>query len=69
MVCNDYCVLFIILYLDIDECATEIHNCTHVCQNNLGSFACGCELGCALSSDKATCEGMHNACSLYICAC
>nr|XP_036215004.1 fibrillin-1 isoform X2 [Bactrocera oleae] len=30
---------------DIDECANGIHECSHECFNNLGSYQCGCPLG------------------------
>lgn len=30
---------------DIDECATELHNCEQVCINTPGSFRCECNKG------------------------
>ncbi|XP_050333374.1 fibrillin-1 isoform X2 [Bactrocera neohumeralis] len=30
---------------DIDECANGMHECSHECFNNLGSYQCGCPLG------------------------
>ncbi|XP_030342682.1 cartilage acidic protein 1 isoform X2 [Strigops habroptila] len=31
--------------VDIDECAQGLHNCSHLCTNTPGAFACHCRLG------------------------
>ena len=50
---------------DVDECARNIHNCEHTCENTIGSFLCGCNAGYELTSDGRTCQGtnktMHTA--------
>ena len=37
------------IYLDIDECATGVHNCSsegwQICNNTEGSFECVCKPG------------------------
>lgn len=43
---------------DIDECATGLHNCEHICAYNTeGGFICTCNDGYVLSEDGHTCEG------------
>ena len=69
---------------DVDECAQNIHDCEHTCENTIGSFLCGCNAGYELTSDGRTCQGMNKsaitamysyigACSInsnnYVCAC
>ncbi len=44
-------------YPDIDECATDMDNCSAnaVCNNLVGSFGCECNTG--FSGDGVTCTG------------
>lgn len=41
--------------LDIDECATGSHSCTHECRNQEGGYDCVCPAGFELAEDEATC--------------
>ena len=50
-------VYFYILYLDINECATNNGGCDHKCQNYDGGHYCSCNTGYRLASDGTTCEG------------
>ena len=48
----------ILLFLDINECVTEEHNCDAIhayCNNTKGSFACLCEPG--YTGDGINCTG------------
>ncbi|CAH1237975.1 FBN3 [Branchiostoma lanceolatum] len=40
---------------NIDECAIDNGNCTHMCVDTLGSFYCTCPLGMVLDKDMCTC--------------
>ena len=43
------------MYIDIDECATNTHDCDQLCTNTDGSFECSCNSGFTLSGDGRTC--------------
>ncbi|XP_070502012.1 fibrillin-2-like [Chironomus tepperi] len=45
---NDKCI-------DIDECISEEHQCSHECHNTHGSYHCSCPNGLTLSDDRKTC--------------
>ena len=45
------------LYLDINECAVNIGNCSQLCNNINGSYVCSCWTGYGLNSDNKTCSG------------
>ena len=57
----DVCCLFV----DVDECQTDEHNCNQTCSNTLGSFECKCRLGYSLQRDNATCRGTYVR--MYVC--
>nr|XP_054929258.1 sushi, von Willebrand factor type A, EGF and pentraxin domain-containing protein 1-like [Dermacentor andersoni] len=40
---------------DVDECLFGSHNCSHLCINTRGSYACACPPGMALGDDGAAC--------------
>lgn len=40
---------------DVDECLFGSHNCSHLCVNIPGSYACACPEGMLLKEDGATC--------------
>ena len=46
-----------IFSIDIDECVANTDGCSQVCNNNMGSFTCGCNLGYRLDTDGRTCIG------------
>lgn len=41
--------------IDINECAMHNGNCSQLCSNNIGSFACSCHTGFRMAPDKRTC--------------
>ena len=51
-----------LLFLDIDECATNTNNCdiNATCKNTVGSFTCSCNDG--FKSNGSTCIGNPNYC-------
>ena len=53
-----------LIFLDIDECVTESHNCSsdnwQICNNTEGSFECVCESGYNLSA-VGNCEGINRS--------
>ena len=51
---------FIQYYTDINECAMDMDNCDHICNNTHcteGKYACSCYEGYVLGSDGHTCLG------------
>ena len=57
---GDHEILFCFVgsVIDIDECATNVHNCDSLvasCANSMGSFVCTCIQG--YSGDGITCSG------------
>ena len=43
---------------DIDECRDNGGNCSHHCNNTMGSYSCYCDIGYALNTtDGQTCDG------------
>ena len=48
-------VVTLLLYVDIDECTTGIHNCTQRCVNTPGGYDCECFSGYEMIA--AICEG------------
>ena len=69
-------VLHCFIFADINECEQQ-HGCSHICNNNIGSYRCSCEDGFKLDTinDRADCirEFYHTnileihayACSLH----
>ena len=53
----------IIIYLDIDECATNNGGCQQGCVNIVGSYYCNCSEGYRLG-DEGVCEGI--LCNLLV---
>ena len=43
----------------MNECATNIGGCDHVCTNNVGSFICDCQTGYTLTSNGLSCIGKY----------
>ena len=42
---------------DIDECAENMGNCSHICTNTIGSYKCSCNSGYHIASDNHECDG------------
>lgn len=51
------------VYTDIDECSEQIHQCTHACQNTMGSYVCNCKDGFRLQANNRSCYGMLDSTS------
>ena len=50
--------MYIIMFIDIVECADESNGgCEHNCTNTVGSFLCSCRDGFTLNSNQRTCDG------------
>ena len=44
--------------LDIDECGTTSHGCSHDCLNApIGSYTCTCPSGYEIDADDRNCKG------------
>ena len=58
--CVYICMSQQFLHLDINECATNVHNCksNERCVNKPGRFICKCANG--YKSVNGTCKGMYN---------
>ena len=58
---NHFSVIFnllILIFLDVDECASNNGSCTHICTNKPGNYECSCKNGYTLNSDGKTCSGI-----------
>lgn len=49
---------------DVDECAVNNANCSHLCLNTPGSAFCFCPIGFYLADDWKTCQGTASFLSL-----
>ena len=49
--------IFMLFFIDIDECATDNGDCSQVCVNKPGSYECKCNAGYVLADDMKTCTG------------
>eukprot|EP00731_Ephydatia_muelleri_P017659 Em0010g757a len=49
--------------LDIDECSTNKGNCSHICTNTDGSYACSCLRGYLLEANNQSCDDI-NECTM-----
>ncbi|XP_076446162.1 uncharacterized protein LOC143283746 [Babylonia areolata] len=45
--------------IDVDECETGTHNCSHECTNTLGGFVCHCPVGYHLEDGASTCQDIN----------
>lgn len=52
---NSLMILFVAS--DIDECGLRPGPCAQLCDNDPGSFRCGCRQGFILDPDRRTCNG------------
>ncbi|XP_036434174.1 complement C1s subcomponent-like [Colossoma macropomum] len=43
---------------DVDECASQNHQCSHFCYNFIGGFRCSCPHGYLLKPDNHTCDAI-----------
>ena len=48
-------LIFIVLLLDINECAVGNGGCDETCVNRNGSYSCQCDSDLQLLSDKQSC--------------
>ena len=42
---------------DVDECSEDPSPCSHICNNEPGSFSCECRENYTLDTDNASCVG------------
>ena len=42
---------------DVDECSEDPYPCSHICNNEPGSFSCECRENYTLDTDNASCVG------------
>jgi|SRR6218665_3573083 len=47
----------LVSYLDIDECEINTPGCSQLCNNNIGSYTCGCNPGYNLAPNGKSCRG------------
>lgn len=50
------CIHVFINLVDVDECVSNLHNCSHNCINTNNSYTCSCPNGLNLSADERTCS-------------
>ena len=51
-------IIYMLLFVtDIDECATNSHQCQQNCHNNNGSYVCSCDSGYILDINGRSCDG------------
>ena len=43
--------------VDLDECASGLHDCAHLCYNTNGSYLCDCREGYYVDLDGHSCVG------------
>ena len=60
-----YIILFLLVFLDVDECSENSHNCEQVCVNTPGSFTCSCGEGYEALDNGRSCIGRANNIVLY----
>ena len=59
------CAGQILVFIDVDECENNLHNCSYMCVNQNGSYSCTCDRGYSLQDDGETCQSKcHNLLSL-----
>ena len=49
--------VFNLIYLDINECASNNGGCDHHCHNTAGTYSCSCDSGYSLASNGHSCVG------------
>ena len=55
---NTYHFIYkIIIFVDINECSSNIDGCDHNCHNTMGSYYCTCNTGYRLDSNMRSCHG------------
>jgi len=47
----------LVFCIDVDECEEDLHVCSDICINILGSYVCACPLRCVLDASGITCAG------------
>ena len=52
-------MMMLVLWIDIDECQSELHECNQLCENTIGSYSCSCNPGFELV-DVFKCKGTHH---------
>ena len=50
-------MIFMVSFIDVDECMYHSDNCDETCHNTLGGYRCSCQEGFMLAADQKTCNG------------
>ena len=45
------------IFVDVNECSDQTHDCSQLCNNSIGNFTCYCTEGYNLDIDGKTCNG------------
>ena len=52
-------LLFLLMYVDVDECLNNNGGCSHKCVNMAGTHRCECPAGSTLHSNGRDCTGKY----------
>ena len=58
--------MYFVVFLDIDECSENSHDCEQVCVNTPGSFTCSCGEGYEALYDGRSCVGRYTNISCVV---
>jgi len=53
---SSWCLDFVRLLVDKDECASNNGGCQHICKNTVGSYQCSCHNGFTLHDNQRDCK-------------
>jgi len=53
-----YIIVSFTLFVDVDECKENTHNCSQMCRDTTPGFECACDPGYEMNDDS-TCKGKN----------